>query len=422
MKRNLLIGCIVGVSSAIGCSADRGEQTLDNSSDAIERREERDSLRITELRRRTTFLAADERQGRDEGSPGSIAARAFIVKELEACGVKPAGVGGSFEQPITTGIGANVLGVIPGTDRRRARRHVIVSAHYDHLGVVDGEIHNGAQDNAASVASVLAVACATAKSPLPRSVLIALWDAEEPPTFLESQMGSEFFAKHPTVPFDSIDAAFVLDLTGGSLWGDEQGHPVMGAELSPEVKAALDAAPVPPGLMLRKQGLHVVEHAPDREHVWSDYEAFRKRRVPVLFFSDGQNARYHTPDDDVDSLDFPKLARETVHLNDVTRALASASSDPTFVANGTDYLRDAVSVQALLYDSLDPIKGIIPALGLGEASTTKLRDDLKAVSEVLGRLADGAEASPDDVKAIRTGAQRVMCLASGERPATCHKF
>ncbi len=365
--------------------------------------------------RRVGYLASDEMRGRDEGSAESALARTFIINELTACGVAPHVA--NFVQPIIGGDGTNILGQIVGTDSARNDRFVIISAHYDHIGANGSSIYNGAQDNATSVAAVLAVACAIANDPLPRSVLVALWDAEEPDTFLTDAMGSQYFTKHPTLELSKIDVAIALDLVGGNMWGTEQGHNVLGAELSTQVKAALDSVADPAGITVRRGGLHLVEEidppiGSSVHQPWSDYDAFRNNLVPVLFFSDGQNVRYHTTTDDVSFVDFAKLVKEASFLHSVTRALASATTTPVFLPNGTDHLRDCDAVLAILTMALAPTTGLVDTFGLSTSSKNKLESDLGKVTTLKNKLAGGGNATDGEVQSLRSAIQRVMCQAA----------
>src|SRR5690606_14031293 len=117
------------------------------------------------------YLASDALAGREPGSEGSQLARAAIIAEMKRCGIAAAPGLAEYEQA-TRGPGVNVIGQVPGTE---AARYVVLSAHYDHLGVVDGEIMNGADDNAAAVGSVMRVACELARRPGRATLIVALW-------------------------------------------------------------------------------------------------------------------------------------------------------------------------------------------------------------------------------------------------------
>lgn len=368
-----------------------------------------------ELTRLVTRLASDEFDGRNEGTEGSAKARAFIIGELQRCGVKPAGSVG-FEQPLAPHAGTNILGRIEGSAAHLRDRLVLLSAHYDHLGHCDGAICNGAGDNAAAVAQVIAVGCALAQRPPERSVLIAAWDAEEPPAFLTDSMGSEFFAAHPTVPLSSLDVAVVLDLVGLGLWPGATGHFIFGAEFSDGVGASLDAAlatvPAQSGFAPGRGGLHLIEETPFGHRTWSDYEAFRKRSIPFLFASDGQNRFYHTPEDETSTLDLGKMELEARLLLDLVARLAGASTSPTYKPDGTSPLADALVTTRTLEAAL-ATGGIVETLRLSGATRAKLQRDLDTSRVVLSTLQRGGTSTSGDVATLRSAVQRVMCLASG---------
>jgi hypothetical protein len=361
------------------------------------------------LQRITAFLADDALAGREEGSPGGVAARQFLVDELLGCGIRPLAETG-FEQPIATGQGTNLLGVIEGTAPSLKERHLLLGAHYDHLGECGGQICNGAYDNATAVAAVLVVGCAVAQSPLPRSVVIALWDAEESPTFLTPAMGSEHFARHPLVPLEQVEVAIALDLVGADLWPGFAPHFVLGAETSPEVQQLVAGLAPPEGLPLYRFGLHLPEDQPTGHQAWSDYDPFRDRNVPVLFLTGGQNKFYHTPHDELAQVNFPKLLLETQYLWSLTTSLAAMEGQTSFVAGGDDYAADARAVAELLSVALGT-GGLVESLQLTETSGQLLAADFEAVRAVVERLDGGAQASQEEVRVLRRAVQRLMCLA-----------
>ncbi len=366
-----------------------------------------------DLMRKVSTLASEAWMGRDEGSPGGLAARAWIIQELGRCGIPGALPSGDYEQPITTGAGANVLGWIEGTDPSLRARNVFVSAHYDHLGPCGGGVCLGADDNAAGVAIALGVGCELAASPPARSVVIALWDAEEPPTFLNDDMGSQFYVDHPVIPLADIDAVLVMDLVGGDLWPGFEQHFVFGAELSPELDAALTSATVPASLPVGFGGYHLFEQTPFGVRPLSDYYPFRVRSVPTLFFTNGQNKRYHTAQDVVASVNVPKMAREAEYLLSITRELANAATTPTFVANGQQYARDAMTIAPVLDAALAP-GGMVELLGVSSAGRTALEEDKSQVQAILQKIQNGTPLDQNDVAALRSATQRVNCLTGSE--------
>ncbi len=365
----------------------------------------------TEILRIATRLSSPDFTGRDEGTPGGIAARAYLLEEWQKCGIEPL-VAGGFEQPILTGAGANILGRIAGTDPARTDRNVLVSAHYDHLGEhCEGGVYcPGAYDNAVAVGIVIQVACALAADRPARSVIVAHWDAEEPPTVRTDKMGSNFYAANPLVPLSQVDAAIVLDLTGAGMWPGYGGHFAMGSETSPQLTAVVDAARVPDGLKVFRGSLHTIEEQSFGHHPWSDYDAFRNAGVPVLFLSDGQTKVYHLAADTIDKVDIPKAGREASYLWGVVRALADAVGTPVFQP-ANDYLHDARTVNVIVDDALVEGGGV-SLLGLQPESIAALQGDAVKLKATLASLEGGATATDADIGVIRISVQRVMCLAS----------
>ncbi|MBX3462805.1 MAG: M28 family peptidase [Planctomycetes bacterium] len=113
---------------------------------------------------------------------------------------------------------ANVLGVLPGSDPALRDEHIVVTAHFDHLGIGtprNGDaIHNGAVDNASGCAGLLALAQACSRLPVAprRSILFLAVTAEE-----SGLLGSQFFCANPTVPPERLVANFNVD--GLNVWG-----------------------------------------------------------------------------------------------------------------------------------------------------------------------------------------------------------
>ena len=153
-----------------------------------------------------TTIANDTYLGRDNNTAASAAVQTYLIGQLSpyAAGLNSGQTGSNaYRQPFSTFIppsgptviGTNLLAVIPGTDL--ASQYVMIGAHYDHLGASGATIYNGATDNAAGVAIVLAAAKAIASLPTPprRSVIFALWDAEE-----DGLIGSAAYAAAPLVP------------------------------------------------------------------------------------------------------------------------------------------------------------------------------------------------------------------------------
>lgn len=257
-------------------------------------------------------LSADDMQGRAPGTEGSARARAYIIGRFEEIGVDPAGPG--FEQDFTyatqTGAtqGVNVIGKITGTSR--SRRALVVMAHYDHMGVVDGEVYNGADDNASGVAALLAVAQALAADPPVHDVILAVVDAEE-----GGLRGSRMFVAAPPVPRERMVLAVNFDMLSRSAKNELY---VAGAAHFPWLKPRLEAlaagAPV---------SLKLGHDTPAWDRDWtmeSDHGAFHERDMPWVYFGVEDHPDYHRPTDDFATVPQDFFRRSTATVVAAVRA------------------------------------------------------------------------------------------------------
>jgi Zn-dependent M28 family amino/carboxypeptidase len=366
-------------------------------------------------------LAADNMDGRNEGTAGGAAAQDYLVNLMEACGMEP-GLNDGYRQTITAGDGTNLIARIPGTDSALSDRFVILSAHYDHLGGCGGQICNGAYDNAAGVAAVMATGCALAQAPRKRSFLIALWDAEEPPTFLTAAMGSQFYANNPPYALEKTDAVVVLDLVGAELWPGYQGTFLMGAEKTPALMDAVDAAKIPDGLVAQRGGIHLPEQTVFGQQPWSDYDAFRDRNVPFVFMTAGQNKRYHEVNDDMTGINAAKLALETQLLLDLAVLIGDSEATFEFNTEGKDDAADVATVMAVL-DAALASGGLVDTLGLSSATRNSLQADLNAVQTLQTKIDNDSSLFGADLAVLRSATQRIMCLAGPQYPeSTCNQL
>lgn len=162
-------------------------------------------------------LSADDMEGRRVATPGGAKARAYVVDRLQESGVAP--IGGTYLQPFTfmtnAGRGAaeiaseiqgvNVICQIEGSTN--PRRYIVVSAHYDHLGVRNGGVFHGADDNASGTAALFAIAKYFSVNKPANSLIVAAFDAEE-----SGLRGSRAFVAMPPVAKESMVIDVNLDM------------------------------------------------------------------------------------------------------------------------------------------------------------------------------------------------------------------
>ena len=293
------------------------------------------------------------------GSAGHARARAYLERRLGELGLAPYrgdSYALSYRNPRARVESHNMVGVLPGRERRLPP--VLIGAHYDSVIAAPS-----ADDNAAAIAIALSSAEVLTATDRARDVVIALFDAEEPPYFLGPAMGSIRFCEDQA-DARGFHAAIVMDLVGHdfALPRPEVANLLVatGIESSGALPALIDACPRPARLPLAVVHNDVVGDM-------SDHHAFRVRGVPYLFLSCGRWAHYHRETDTPDRLAWGKMALIRDYLVSLTGALAE-----------TDLAAPPVDTTAMEIRYLEAALGpILPAvLALLRMSSLKTRSDL----------------------------------------------
>ncbi|MFA4894289.1 M28 family peptidase [Brevundimonas sp.] len=248
------------------------------------------------------ILAADDMQGRDTGAPGGEMARNYIVGRLDSLGVvappmgrlQPWEMQGRTRAGPKTYNGVNVIGLIPGT--RVSDRYIVVTAHYDHVGTnAEGQVFNGADDNASGVATMLALAAELKRQAPQHSVLIVALDGEE-----HGLLGAKHFVEAPPVPLTSIAMNLNFDMTAraetdGKLW-------VTGTYQHPNFRPILEALPANGAVTLALGKDTPQDTGEDNWVEASDHGAFYRAQVPFLYLGVNYHPDYHRPSDDFERI------------------------------------------------------------------------------------------------------------------------
>ncbi|HEX9174164.1 MAG TPA: M28 family peptidase [Telluria sp.] len=230
----------------------------------------------------------------------------------------PAGV----ERPVKL---RNVIGVLPGTDPVLKDSYVILSAHYDHVGINNGEVFNGANDNASGTASVIEVASALATlkhRPRRSIVFLTVWGEEL------GMLGSSYYGKHPVFPIAKTVANLNLEQMGRT---DEKAGP----QIDRAALTGFDFSSV--GAILARtgasMGIKVFKHEQFSDVFFdrSDNQALAKHGIPAHTMSVAyEYADYHGKDDTWDKLDYDNMARITRLVAVGTHTLADDTAAPTW--------------------------------------------------------------------------------------------
>jgi Zn-dependent M28 family amino/carboxypeptidase len=255
------------------------------------------------LMRDLSVLAHDSLQGRAPGSEGSRRARAHITARLTSMDLEVVADTFALTRDDETVDAVNLWVTIRGTDH--PDRYLVVTAHYDHLGVRDGEIYNGADDNASGTAAALALAAVLAQAPPRHSVIVALLDAEE-----GGLAGARHFVATPPVPLEHVLMNVNLDMVArseGELWA-------VGTTQYPALRPLVEAVEPEPPVFIRFGHDTEADQGSDDWVMASDHAAFHREGIPFLYFGVADHPDYHQPTDDLEAVDpgFYAAAVETL--------------------------------------------------------------------------------------------------------------
>ncbi|UOQ54487.1 M28 family peptidase [Hymenobacter cellulosivorans] len=204
----------------------------------------------------------------------------------------------------------NVLGFLEGTDKKD--EILVVSAHFDHIGIIGGQVHNGADDDGSGTVSVLELAQAFTKAkaeghPQRRSILFLTVTGEE-----KGLLGSEYYTDHPVFPLAQTIADLNIDMVGRTD-KDHEGKGdyiyVIGSDkLSSELHRINEEANQKYTQIDLDYRFNDPED-PNRFYYRSDHYNFAKHKIPVAFFFNGVHDDYHGPGDEVEKIEFPKMEK-----------------------------------------------------------------------------------------------------------------
>ncbi|HSJ29857.1 MAG TPA: M28 family peptidase [Longimicrobiales bacterium] len=265
------------------------------------------SIDSVRLLRDIGVLAHDSMEGRLVGTPGNARARAFIERSFRERGLQPVG-GTSYLHPFniernnTTIEGVNIVGQVTGTTQ--PSQYIVVTAHYDHVGVRDGEIYNGADDNASGTAALLAMADYFTRNRPRHTLIFAALDAEE-----GGLRGARAFVENPPVPLESIVLNINMDMVGrndaGELYVAGTAHYPQLLPFVEEVARNAEVTLIPghdrPGA-----------RPSDDWTTASDHAAFHRAGIPFLYFGVEDHPDYHRPTDELSGIQpgfYPRAVR-----------------------------------------------------------------------------------------------------------------
>ncbi len=287
-----------------------------------------------------TELAGDAYEGRAAGFPGSDRAADHIRKEFQSFGLRPGAKEGYF-QPFSFKRGKkeyktqNCLALLEGSDPVLKKELVVIGGHYDHVGMAgmtgvrgqgrknlqpDDKIWNGADDNASGTSCVLSIARAFSKAKLrpKRSVLFALWGAEE-----AGLLGSKHWCSNPTWDIEKVVFNLNLDMVGR--------NPDRPVDLEGLRCASGEAIYDLASEACKAEDLAYTPYDYQNEAMFrSDGASFLRQSIPAIMFFASWHADYHNNGDHAEKLAYPRMAKLARAALRILYGVANFNTAPTF--------------------------------------------------------------------------------------------
>lgn len=270
------------------------------------------ALDPAQLLRDLRVLADPSMEGREAGTCGGDKARAYLRNRFTELRLEP--VFTHFEQPFTFGLlsskkGTNLVGRIQGTVH--PERILVLSAHYDHLGIRLGKVYPGADDNASGVAVLLALAGHFQAHPPRHTLLFAAFDAEE-----SDLQGSRAFVAHLPCKPEQVLLDVNIDMVGRNVQNELF---VTGTSVTAALRPLMENLAHRSRLHLRLG--HDTGRGTDNWTNSSDHASFHAAKIPFLYFGEEDHADYHQPSDTADRIQVEFLAHAAATILDAVQTL-----------------------------------------------------------------------------------------------------
>jgi len=223
----------------------------------------------------------------------------------------------------------NVLGYLEGTDLKEEL--VVLTAHYDHVGMSDGEVYNGADDDGSGTSAIMEIAeafkLAKEEGNGPRrSMLFMMVTGEE-----KGLLGSEYYSENPVFPLENTIVDLNIDMIG-RVDPKHEDNPnyvyLVGSDrLSTELHQISEKVNET-YTQFELDYTYNDEGHPDRIYYRSDHWNFAKHNVPIIFYFNGVHADYHKPSDTIDKIEFELLTKRTKLVFHTAWVLANRDERP----------------------------------------------------------------------------------------------
>lgn len=304
------------------------------------------SISEKDLKGHLTIIASDEMEGRDTGSKGQKKAGEYLINHYKSNGISfPKGAENFYQKVPASFLNAkrstnlpdseNIWAFIEGSEK--PNEIIVVSAHYDHIGIENGEICNGADDDGSGTVALLEIAKAfqIAKKEghgPKRSILFMHMTGEE-----HGLLGSSYYSQNPLFPMANTITDINIDMIGrhDEFHNDSSNYVyLIGSDyLSTDLYNICED--VNKKYVNIKLDYKFNDRAdPNRFYYRSDHYNFAKNGVPSVFLFNGVHADYHKPSDEIDKIEFDALAKRTQLAFVIAWEIANRENRPVVDKDG----------------------------------------------------------------------------------------
>jgi hypothetical protein len=292
------------------------------------------------------IVSSDEMEGRETGSKGQKKAGEYLINQYKSNAISFPKGATDFYQRVPAAFlnakrnenlpdSANIWAYIEGSEK--PNEIIVISAHYDHVGIKDGEVYNGADDDGSGTVALLEIAQAFAIAKKEghgpkRSILFLHMTGEE-----HGLLGSSYYSEHPLFPMAKTITDINIDMIGrhDEFHNDSSNYVyLIGSDyLSTDLFNICEAANK--NYVNLSLDYKFNDRAdPNRFYYRSDHYNFAKNGVPSVFLFSGVHADYHKPTDEVDKIEFEALKKRTQLAFSIAWELANRENRPMVDKDG----------------------------------------------------------------------------------------
>lgn len=243
------------------------------------------------LKKDVYYLSSDALAGREVGSIGNSLAREYICEQLDSLKIE------YYIQNFSANLGKNIVAEIRAEKPLYNSEYIVIGAHYDHLGIKNNKIYNGADDNASGSAMLLQLArlLSVNADKINRHIILIWFDAEE-----MGLLGSDHFAYNPMFvdKLSDIKLMINLDMVG---WYKNGALEIANVAMLNGWKDIFSSTQTDLKTKVSKYKKSVFTD--------SDYSSFAKRDIPAITMTTGTDSPYHKPEDDAELIDYEGMDR-----------------------------------------------------------------------------------------------------------------